>query len=253
MTTGPDRLAIVTGTSSGIGEAAARELLRREWSVIGAARRAASIEHPHYRHLIIDLQDLAALEPQFERDVGPLLAGAQWRRIGLVNNAADSDPLGPLENATPSQLQGTHAVNLVAPIWLMGFVIRRAQPSAVIRIVNVSSGAATSPFPGLGAYASTKAGLRMAGMVFAKELDSPLRPGGARPDATIFSYEPGIVDTAMQTTARERTQTAFPWVGMFTGFQREGMLVSPSGPAREMADYLESTSAGRFTERRFAG
>ena len=40
------RLAIVTGTSSGIGEEVARQLLQRKWEVIGIARRAVAMDTP---------------------------------------------------------------------------------------------------------------------------------------------------------------------------------------------------------------
>jgi NAD(P)-dependent dehydrogenase (short-subunit alcohol dehydrogenase family) len=250
--TGSERLAIVTGTSSGIGAATVHELIRRGWTVIGVARRAGPLDHPNYRHLVADLSDTAALESGLGAILVRELARG-WQRVGLVNNAADSDPLGSFESVSPLEVRRAHAVNLVAPIWLMGLVTRSAPAGAAVRIVNVSSGAAANAFPGLGAYCAAKAGLRMAGQVMAVELDSALRPGGARPDATIFSYEPGIVDTAMQTTARERSPAAFPWVGMFTGFVRDKMLVPPTGPAREIVDYLESPKAPRFTERRFAG
>jgi len=248
-----DRLAIVTGTSSGIGRAVADELLRRDWTVVGVSRRPVGFEHPGYQHLILDLRDLAALASRLESELGPTLGAPTWRRIGLVNNAATADPLEPLERVDPVELNHILGLNLVAPIWLMGLVVRRGRPEAALRIVNVSSGAATQPFPGLGGYAAAKAALRMAGMVLAVELASPLRPEGARADAAILSYEPGIVDTEMQTTARSRSPAAFPWVGMFTGFARDGQLIPPSGPAGEIADFLDGDFKAGFAERRIGG
>jgi len=58
----PDRrLAIVTGTSSGIGEEVARQLLQRKWEVIGIARRAVAMDRPGYTHSSLDLADVARL------------------------------------------------------------------------------------------------------------------------------------------------------------------------------------------------
>jgi NAD(P)-dependent dehydrogenase (short-subunit alcohol dehydrogenase family) len=252
MPTSPDNLAIVTGTSSGIGAAAARALLARGWTVVGIARRVAGFEQPRYRHLSADLAATEHLA-RLDGELTAVIREARWRRIGLVNNAATAEPLGPLERVEPLALNRLHALNLAAPMWLMGLVVRRAPPETPIRIVNVSSGAAVQPFPGLSVYASAKAGLRMAGMVLAAELESPIRPGGPRRDAAILSYEPGIVDTEMQTTARSHSDADFPWVGMFTGFFREKQLVPPEGPAGEIAAFLESRPGAVFTERRFGG
>jgi len=247
-----NRFALVTGTSSGIGEAVVRELLRRRWAVIGIARRSSPIADPGYRHCRFDLADLAGLTAKLEPELAAAI-GSEWSRMGLVNNAATADPLGPLERDDPIVLSQTLALNLATPCWLMGLMVRLAARKTPLRMVNVSSGAAVHPFPGLGAYAAAKAGLRMAGMVFAKELESSERPGGPRGNATILSYEPGIVETEMQVTARSRPTADFPWVGMFTGFHRDGILVPPAGPAAEIADYLESDPKETFTERRFGG
>ncbi|MGH7532983.1 MAG: NAD-dependent epimerase/dehydratase family protein, partial [Gemmatimonadales bacterium] len=56
----PRSFALVTGTSSGIGESLARDLLGRGWSVVGISRRAAPISTSGYTHLRLDLADLAA-------------------------------------------------------------------------------------------------------------------------------------------------------------------------------------------------
>ena len=54
-----ERLALVTGTSTGIGAAVARELLKRGWQVVGVARRSPQFDRPDYRHLLLDLADVA--------------------------------------------------------------------------------------------------------------------------------------------------------------------------------------------------
>ena len=98
-----DRLALVTGTSSGIGVAVARRLLDRGWAVIGMARRHAAFRGGTgtYRHLTVDLADVAASCASIERDARPILTGERWSRIGLVNNAASGGLLGPAERISP--------------------------------------------------------------------------------------------------------------------------------------------------------
>ncbi len=244
------RVALVTGTSSGIGEAVARELLRRNWRVVGASRRSAAIEVPRYTHFRIDLANVAELAARVEAAAGPLVADAAVVRVALVNSAANPGLLGPLGRIDPVEMQRVHAVNVTAPVWLMGWIVDRAARNAAVRIVNVSSGAASKAFPGLGVYVSSKAALRMAGMVFACELDSPDRPGGPHPDATILSYEPGVVDTAMQAAIRASSAETLPVVQMFKRLAAEGLLAPPERPAQEIADYLDHDKHLRFAERR---
>lgn len=61
------RLALVTGTSSGVGAALAQALLERGWTVVGLARRAADFDHPQYRHIALHL---GAFEAAYFRSVG---------------------------------------------------------------------------------------------------------------------------------------------------------------------------------------
>lgn len=243
-------LAIVTGTSSGIGSATARDLLARGWNVVGLSRRHADVSGEHYTHLAIDLTDLHRLTDVFENRVAPLVKNGKWKRVALVNNAAAIGPLAPLERVTPSELMAVYAVNSAAPIWLMGFVIRHTPSGLPVRIVNISTGAATDGVPGLSAYGSSKAALRLAGMALAAESARP--PGGERRNVAVLSYEPGVVETPMQAHARGTPAEVFPWVDAFHRFQSEGMLVSPDEVTGEIVEFVEGEPRRRFTERRFS-
>jgi len=244
------RIAIVTGTSRGIGAAVAERLLARSWSVIGIARHQGSIRHAGYRHLEFDLSDAASLASVLEPALRDALESLPLVRVGLVNNAAAGGVLGPFETIDPASLLRLSAVNWVTPTWLMGFFIRFVPRSATLRIVNVSSGAAVRAFPGLADYCGSKAALRMTGMVAATELDSPARTIAAPRDTAILSYEPGTVDTEMQAEARARPLAEYPWGGLFRDFAARGMLVPAAAPAAEIVDFLDSDGHPRFTESR---
>jgi hypothetical protein len=87
-------------------------------------------------------------------------------------------------------------------------------------------------------------------MVLAAELDSPQRPGIPRPHAAIVSYEPGVVETAMQVRARSLSRQEFPWVDTFHHFQASGIGVAPEAPAADIVTLLEAGDLPRFSERR---
>jgi len=118
------QLALVTGTSSGIGSAVAGLLLEQGWAVVGVARRPARIEHPRYRHLVLDLADPTRVITSFEHELAPLVADPHWQRVGLVNNAASADLLTSAEQIDPVALLRLYAINTAAP------VRRSAQPTA---------------------------------------------------------------------------------------------------------------------------
>jgi NAD(P)-dependent dehydrogenase (short-subunit alcohol dehydrogenase family) len=245
-----ERLAVVTGSSTGIGAAVAKQLLQRGWEVAGIARRNPGIEDARYRHLAADLQDAPAAVASIEHRLSELLSERKWRRIGLVNNAASAAATGPVQRLDAAELVRVYSVNVAMPLWLMGFVARRSPREAAIRIVNLSSGAAVRASPGLAAYCSSKAALRMAGMVFAAELDSPLRSADLPADISIVSYSPGVVDTEMQLASRSLSAEEFPWGGMFKDFAAQGLLAAPELPAAEVVEFLESEASERFAERK---
>jgi benzil reductase ((S)-benzoin forming) len=246
MTSG-HRLAFVTGTSSGIGAAVARQLLEAGWTVVGFSRRSPSETHDRYRHVALDLGDLDALKRLVEPAVAPIVVERHWTRVGLVNNAAATGTMLSLEKVDPESFAGLLALNLVAPVFLMGVVARVTPPDTPIRIVNVSTGAAVQAFPGIGEYGSSKAALRLASMIFVAEMTSSERPGGPRDDIAVLSYQPGIVDTPMQVTARAPR----PHNRMFVEFHEQGRLLRPGAPAREIVEFLASDPPEPFLERRF--
>lgn len=243
-----DRLAVVTGTSAGIGKALAQALLDDGWTVVGLSRRRASVEHAAYRHLQVDLGDLGRLMQVGEGDLAPMLRQAGWRRVGLVNNAAIAGDSTPVAELDPLHLARSLAVNSIAPVFLMGLVIGNVLPAVPLRIVNVSSGAAVRGMPGMVEYCSSKAALRLASMCVAEELQSAERPGGPRPDAAVVSYAPGVVDTPMQEEARAPGRL---WNQLFVDMHAEGQLQPPGLPAAEIVAWLSSDPSEPFAERRF--
>ncbi len=245
------KLALITGTSRGLGEAAALELLARGWHVSGVARGPASerLSNERYIHTQLDLSNLAAVEAHFEGTFLRTQTFADHECVALVNNAGVLDPVAPIHTLEPGPLAEALIVNCVTPTWLMGFFVRYCE-RVPLRVVNVSSGAATSPYPGWGAYCASKSALAMTGRVLEQELAevAPL----VKRDVRILSWAPGVVATRMQESLRATSEDRFPRRAKFIALHEEGRLAQPAAPARELADLLES-DLPRYSERRFGG
>ena len=241
----------MTGTTRGLGLAVAETLLARGWHVVGLARGPAPerLAAGAYRHCVVDLADLPALERWIERDAPRLFPSGDTGRLGLVNNAALLEQ-GSTEELKAEALARALLVGSAAPTRLMGWALGAA-PRVPLRIVNVSSGAASSPYPGWSAYCMGKAALDMASAVLGLELEEVPRLAGR--DASVVSYAPGVVDTAMQAEIRASDPASFPRRARFVELHTRGELVEPSRPAAEIADLLGADGLPRLSRRRFGG
>ena len=191
-TPGPDRAAVVTGASSGIGIELARELSRRGHQVVLVARsedklRALADELGSAHALPCDLTSRADRASLLER----VTALGVTPDI-LVNNAGFST-LGPVHASDP-----TAEVNLVeVDVASVVDLCSRFLPGMVSRgrgaVLNVASTAAFQPLPGQAAYAAAKSFV----LSYTQSLRGELRRTGVT--ATVLC--PGPVDTAFAETA----------------------------------------------------
>jgi benzil reductase ((S)-benzoin forming) len=246
------KLALVTGTSSGLGLAVAEALLGRGWRVLGVARRPAPLAAPGYLHQRLDLGDLDALEAFVDGPLAAALAEPGIARLGLVNGAAVLGPVGPLRRTRAAPLAEAFLVNAVAPLRLLG-ALSAAAGGRPLRAVDVSSGAARRAYAGWSAYCATKAALRMGAEVAALEAGSGPPRAEAAIDLAVVSYEPGVVDTAMQAAVRGASPSDFPGVQRFIDLHASGRLVAPAAPAAEIAALLDQDGLPAWSERRHGG
>jgi NAD(P)-dependent dehydrogenase (short-subunit alcohol dehydrogenase family) len=192
-----DRVALVTGASSGIGEACARRLARGGFRVVLAARRAERLdaiakeireEGGEAIPIAADLADADATS-----GVVADALDAYGRVDVLVNNAGFS-PGAALEQVSRDEIKHIFDVNLFSALQLIGELgpVMRAQGGG--RILNIGSLGGSVAAPLAIPYAATKAGLEAA----TRGLRLELAPWKIRLSLII----PGFVDTAVFDNAR---------------------------------------------------
>jgi benzil reductase ((S)-benzoin forming) len=242
---------IITGTSSGIGEAIANKLLQPGNTLFCASRnmneelveRAVSIGTTIFYHNT-DLSDPKAVS-EFASGIWKRIIPGTVERIALINNAGMISPIGPVEGNDPDKITRHIHLNLLAPIILTSSFIRHTSEMNIQKtILNISSGAASSPYFGWSAYCSAKAAINMFTQAVGLEQSFAVNP------TKIISFAPGIVETAMQSEIRETDQKAFRDLEKFVKLHEEGKLSSPEYVANIIVKALfdDTVAQGSVTD-----
>ena len=168
MSTLKDKVAIVTGGSSGIGRAAARRFAEAGAKVIITGRRAASLEEAASDHPGISAIVADAAAPQDAARTVAKVVEAHGRLDVLVNNAGAGAIL-PLADATAERIESIFAVNVVGASLLATAALPHLA-AAKGAIVNVSSTYGHKAAAGLSHYAASKAALEHLTRCWALEL-----------------------------------------------------------------------------------
>jgi NAD(P)-dependent dehydrogenase (short-subunit alcohol dehydrogenase family) len=183
------RTALVTGASRGIGAATARALDAAGARVALVARsreELAKVAAGLGRAPVVLPADLKRAEAPAE------VAAAALDALGsvdvLVNNAAAAARM-PTADTDAAVIDEMLAVNVRAPLLLVGALIPAMAERGRGSVINVSSGSGLIGTPRRAAYAASKGGIDAATRSLAMELG----PMGIR----VNSVAPGVVDTAL--------------------------------------------------------
>lgn len=226
-------VALITGASRGLGLEVARQYAERGARLALVARGVEALQAA--AHELLRTTEVLALPYDVGEDAETVVARTLERfgRIDvLINNASTvgPSPMPRLEDLRWQDLERIVHVNVAAPLHLMQLVLpgMRRQGSGVI--VNVTSDAAVSAYPGWGGYGTSKAALEHASRILAAELEG----SGIR----VYLVDPGDMDTEMHREAE-------PGVDL-------SHLPGPSVPAPFFAHLLEREAAsfGRFEAQR---
>ena len=178
-------VAVVTGASSGLGRAVAREFRRNGCTVIALCRRAPEPETAD-RFLAVDLTDAE------QRARAAATIEQEFGRVDVLVNNAGIGSYATWEELSEEELRREFELDFFAPVELT----RLLQPSlekAHGSIVNISSVAAHVPVGCMGAYNAVKAALRMYSLTLRMEV--------AGRGIHVLNVCPGRIDTGFSTRA----------------------------------------------------
>ena len=198
------KVAVVTGASSGIGEATARALSERGASVVLAARSAdrlrsleGEVSSAGRQVLAVetDVSDAASVEAMIER------TAAAFGGVDVLVNNAGLGLSGRVSEVRADDLRYVFEVNVIGPLNCIQAALPRMRPGG--RIINVSSVVGKRAIPKVGAYCSTKAAMNA--------LSDALRVEIAERGITVTSVYPGTTRTAFRDNSRRTKDEKRGW------------------------------------------
>lgn len=191
-----DKVAIITGASSGIGEATAKALAAEGARVVLAARRIERLEKLKKEIEFTGGKAIAVKTDVVNRTEVENMAKAALDAFGkidiLVNNAGLM-PLSFVKNLHVEEWERMVDVNLKGVLYAVAVVLPDMQKRKTGDIVNLSSIAGRKLFPGAAVYCATKFGVTALSEGMRLELSKPF-------NIRVTSIEPGSVATELTHT-----------------------------------------------------
>jgi NADP-dependent 3-hydroxy acid dehydrogenase YdfG len=192
------KVVVITGASSGLGEATARYLADRGATVVLGARRAERLQTlvdeiartgGKATAIVTDVTDAAQVQALVDAAV------TQYGRIDVILNNAGVMPHSPLERRKIDDWNRTIDINIKGVLYGIAAALPHMQRQKSGHIINVSSVAGHRVGPGSAVYAATKTAVR----VISEGLRQEVKPWNLR--TTIIS--PGAVATELPNSITE--------------------------------------------------
>jgi glucose 1-dehydrogenase len=189
-----NRAAVVTGSSSGIGQAIAVKLAQEGANVVidyvghseGADETLKQVEAAGAKGIIVqaDVSKLEAVQNLVEQ------SWSAFNSLDILVNNAGMEKKADFADVTEADYDKVLGVNLKGPFFLTQAFVRRLKSAGKTgRIINISSVHEDMAFPGFSTYCVSKGGLRM----LMRDLAVELGPQGF----TINNIAPGAIATPM--------------------------------------------------------
>src|SRR5438067_2986835 len=183
-------IALVTGASSGIGEAIAKRLAMAGYKVYGASRRGAQSGQRSFAMLPLDVTSDESVETAVRE-----LIRLEGRIDLLVNNAGFSVAPAGAEESSIDQARSLFDTNFFGIVRMTRAVVPHMRRQGGGRIINIGSVLGFLPMPYMALYAATKHAIEG----YSESLDHELRTRGIR----VSIIEPAYTKTQFDANVLE--------------------------------------------------
>ncbi len=188
-----DKVILITGASSGIGEGIARELGNAGAKVLLGARRLERIEA-----IAAEISNHGGIAEARELDVTNRVSMAEfvqtaldyWGRVDVLINNAGIMPLSPLAAGKQDEWERTIDVNIKGVLWGIGAVLPVMEAQGYGQIINLGSIGALSVVPTAAVYCASKFAVRA--------ISDGLRQESSKIRVTCVN--PGVVESELAST-----------------------------------------------------
>jgi short-subunit dehydrogenase len=184
------KIAIVTGASSGIGEATAELLANSGYKVYGTSRKGAQGAQRSYQMIALDVNSEESIDAGIKE-----IIKIEGRIDLVVNNAGFGVAPGGAEESTIEQTKMIFDTNFFGTVRMVRAVVPYMRKQGEGRIINIGSILGLIPAPYMATYAATKHAVEG----FSESLDHELRTRGIR----VSVVEPGYTNTKFEANAQE--------------------------------------------------
>jgi 3-oxoacyl-[acyl-carrier protein] reductase len=250
MTSLANRTAVITGASQGLGVAIAEYFLNQGANVALCARNADELEAQRQRLAGAYGAERVLVKPADISDRGNVdaLFDAAQSRFGrlsiLVCNAGVHGPMGSIDTVDWDGWVEAININLLGSVYCARKAVAAFKPHRYGKILMLSGGGATSPLPGISAYAASKAAIvRFAETLALEVREWNIDVNAVAPGAMVTRLTDEMIDAGP-----ERVGAALH--ARMTKLKQEGG--SPLALAAAMCGYLASAESDGLTGRLIA-
>ena len=228
------KVALVTGASSGIGQATAERLAKAGYKVYGTSRRGGSAEGRSFEMLSLDVTRDESVEAAVQT-----VLQREGRLDLLVNNAGFGVAPAGAEESSLEQAQAIFDTNFFGLVRMTRAVLPHMRRQGSGRIVNIGSVLGFLPMPYMALYSATKHAV--AG--YSESLDHELRTQGIR----VSVVEPAYINTPFEANLMKPDAPLDVYRQISAGVDRrmKEVLVGADGPEVVAEMVLKAVTAAR--------